>query len=88
MLEAKNIFVECVNSAGRPVKAVNDVSFGVPEGRLFTLLGPSHCGKTTTMRAIVDLERPCCRAGGNSAWRWHARARLLRSAWPSRVTPA
>jgi len=34
MLEVKNIFVEYVDSSGRPVKAVNDVSFGVPEGIL------------------------------------------------------
>ncbi|MES2977825.1 MAG: ABC transporter ATP-binding protein [Pseudomonadota bacterium] len=58
MLEVKNLFAEYVDSAGRSVKAVNDVSFNVPEGRLFTLLGPSGCGKTTTMRSIAGLERP------------------------------
>ena len=58
MLEVKNIFAEYIDSAGRIVKAVNDVSFDVPEGRLFTLLGPSGCGKTTTMRSIAGLERP------------------------------
>ena len=58
MLEVKNIFAEYIDSAGRTVKAVNDVSFDVPEGRLFTLLGPSGCGKTTTMRSIAGLERP------------------------------
>jgi len=58
MLKVKNLFAEYVDSAGRSVKAVNDVSFEVPEGRLFTLLGPSGCGKTTTMRSIAGLERP------------------------------
>ena len=58
MLEVKNLFAEYIDSAGRSVKAVNDVSFDVPEGRLFTLLGPSGCGKTTTMRSIAGLERP------------------------------
>ena len=40
------------------VKAAQDVSFDVPEGKLFTLLGPSGCGKTTTLRSIAGLERP------------------------------
>jgi iron(III) transport system ATP-binding protein len=35
------------------VKAAQDVSFDVPEGKLFTLLGPSGCGKTTTLRSIA-----------------------------------
>ncbi len=46
---------------GEIVKAAQDVSFEVPEGKLFTLLGPSGCGKTTTLRSIAGLERP--RAG-------------------------
>jgi iron(III) transport system ATP-binding protein len=40
------------------VKAAQDVSFAVPDGKLFTLLGPSGCGKTTTLRSIAGLEKP------------------------------
>ncbi len=40
------------------VRAARDISFTVPEGKLFTLLGPSGCGKTTTLRSIAGLERP------------------------------
>jgi iron(III) transport system ATP-binding protein len=40
------------------VKAAQNVTFDVPEGKLFTLLGPSGCGKTTTLRSIAGLERP------------------------------
>ena len=40
------------------VKAAQDVTFEVPEGKLFTLLGPSGCGKTTTLRSIAGLEKP------------------------------
>lgn len=40
------------------VRAARDISFNVPEGKLFTLLGPSGCGKTTTLRSIAGLERP------------------------------
>src|SRR5919197_2571803 len=38
--------------------AVDDVSFEIPDGRIFTLLGPSGCGKTTTMRCVAGLEKP------------------------------
>jgi len=40
------------------VKAAQNVSFEVPEGKLFTLLRPSGCGKTTTLRSIAGLEKP------------------------------
>jgi len=43
---------------GERVVAVGDVSFDVPDGKLFTLLGPSGCGKTTTLRCIAGLETP------------------------------
>lgn len=42
----------------KTVQAARNVSFSVPEGKLFTLLGPSGCGKTTTLRSIAGLERP------------------------------
>lgn len=38
------------------VRAVNDVSFDVPQGRLTVLLGPSGCGKSTILRMIAGLE--------------------------------
>ncbi|MEA2447814.1 MAG: iron(III) transport system ATP-binding protein [Actinomycetota bacterium] len=44
--------------AGEPIVAASDVSFEVPEGKLFTILGPSGCGKTTTLRCIAGLETP------------------------------
>ncbi|HWX09676.1 MAG TPA: ATP-binding cassette domain-containing protein, partial [Gaiellaceae bacterium] len=40
------------------VRALDGVSFAVPEGSLFTLLGASGSGKTTTLRTIAGLERP------------------------------
>lgn len=43
---------------GKPVRAVDDVSFEVPEGIFYTLLGPSGSGKTSTLRCIAGLERP------------------------------
>ena len=38
------------------VRAVDDVSFTVPQGRLTVLLGPSGCGKSTILRMIAGLE--------------------------------
>ena len=35
--------------------ACDRVSFEVPEGRFFTLLGPSGCGETTTLRCIAPV---------------------------------
>src|ERR1700733_3755414 len=47
-------------SPGRDItrNPVDGISFDVPEGQLFTLLGPSGCGKNTTLRMIAGLERP------------------------------
>jgi len=40
------------------IKAVDGVSFGVPRGRIVTLLGANGSGKTTTLRAITGLAAP------------------------------
>jgi iron(III) transport system ATP-binding protein len=58
VLSVRSLFTEYANERGAAVKAAQDVSFEVPEGKLFTLLGPSGCGKTTTLRSIAGLERP------------------------------
>lgn len=39
-------------------RAVDDVSFEVPEGNLVALLGPSGSGKSTILRVIAGLEQP------------------------------
>jgi iron(III) transport system ATP-binding protein len=58
VLSVRSLFTEYANERGDAVKAAQDVSFEVPEGKLFTLLGPSGCGKTTTLRSIAGLEKP------------------------------
>ncbi|MEO5960999.1 MAG: ABC transporter ATP-binding protein, partial [Opitutaceae bacterium] len=40
------------------VKAVNDVSFGIPKGQVAGLIGANGAGKTTTMRILATLDRP------------------------------
>jgi len=58
VLSVRSLFTEYADERGAAVKAAQNVSFEVPEGKLFTLLGPSGCGKTTTLRSIAGLERP------------------------------
>jgi peptide/nickel transport system ATP-binding protein len=43
---------------GRPVRAVEEVSFDVSRGEVFALVGESGCGKTTLGRCIVGLLPP------------------------------
>src|SRR6266568_548177 len=40
------------------VKAVDGISFHIPPGRTYGLVGESGCGKTTTARMILQVERP------------------------------
>lgn len=50
--------VKRFESNGRPVLAVDGVSFAVEPGEVFGLLGPNGAGKTTTLRMMVGLLRP------------------------------
>jgi len=40
------------------VSALRDVSFSVPEGALYALLGPNGSGKTTLLQILMGLRRP------------------------------
>ena len=44
--------------AKRVVSAVNDVSFQIMPGETFGLVGESGCGKSTTGRTIMRLNKP------------------------------
>ncbi len=50
MLEVLNLQV-----AYGAIQALDGISFGVPRGRIVTLLGANGSGKTTTLRAITGL---------------------------------
>ena len=64
LLELRNLVKEFPITAGvlqrkvASVKAVSDVSFSVPAGTTFGLVGESGCGKTTIGKMIVALEKP------------------------------
>ena len=65
LLDIRNLVKEYPITAGAilqrkvaAVHAVSDVSFSVPAGTTFGLVGESGCGKTTIGKMIVALERP------------------------------
>jgi peptide/nickel transport system ATP-binding protein len=65
LLDLRNLVKEYPVTAGAvlrrkvaAVHAVSDVSFSVPAGTTFGLVGESGCGKTTIGKMIVALERP------------------------------
>ncbi|MEO1140269.1 MAG: ABC transporter ATP-binding protein [Pseudomonadota bacterium] len=39
-------------------RAVDHVSFDVPQGSFFSILGPSGCGKTTLLRMVAGFQSP------------------------------
>jgi ABC-type sugar transport system ATPase subunit len=47
-----------VGKAYGSVRALDNLSFNVAEGRFFVLFGPSSVGKTTTLRTIAGLVTP------------------------------
>lgn len=50
--------LEAVTHRYGAVTALEDVSLGIDDGELVTLLGPSGCGKTTLLRIIAGFIRP------------------------------
>jgi oligopeptide/dipeptide ABC transporter ATP-binding protein len=55
------------------VKAIDDVSFSIRRGETLGLVGESGCGKTTTGRCVLQLERP---TAGSVLFEGHDLARL------------
>jgi len=53
ILEVKNL-----NVSYGGIKAVKEISFQVPKGKVVTLIGANGAGKSSTLRSIVGLVRP------------------------------
>jgi len=57
MLEFRGVGLTRENR-GTPVRVLDDVSFTVPPGTVYTILGPSGSGKSTLLRLAARLEDP------------------------------
>jgi ABC-2 type transport system ATP-binding protein len=53
-----SIIVENLSKNYSENKAVENISFKIPENEIVGLLGPNGCGKTTTMAMILGLLKP------------------------------
>ncbi len=74
-IEARNL----LKSFGRAA-AVREVSFAIPPGEIFGLVGPDGAGKTTTFRLLLGLLIPDAGdgfLGGFHSWAQARRARAL-----------
>ena len=60
--------VNNISKSYRQVRALNDVSFEVPEGSVFGILGPNGSGKTTLLGIIMDVLKA---NKGNFLWFGH-----------------
>ena len=56
-MAATIVFQEVSRTFG-DVRAVDGVSFAIPDGEFFAMLGPSGSGKTTCLRLIAGFEQP------------------------------
>ncbi len=57
-LEVENLVKVYQKRGQPPIRAVDGLSFSVPEGVTFGLLGPNGAGKTTTLKILSTLSRP------------------------------
>lgn len=53
-IEIKNL-IKTFDTAGGPLKVVDDISFNVADGEFVCLLGPSGSGKSVTLNCIAGL---------------------------------
>src|SRR5262249_57013697 len=56
--ESVLIQVEHLTKCYGPLRAVDDVSFGVARGEVAALLGPNGSGKSTLMRCLIGFFSP------------------------------
>src|ERR1044072_7013358 len=61
----------------RVVKAVDGLSFSIPRGTTFSIVGESGCGKSTVARMVVGLQAPTRGTFNFAKGRGRARAGAL-----------
>lgn len=63
VLEVRDLTVELDSRAGR-LRAVNEVSFSLPAGRVLVVLGESGSGKSMLLRTIIGIQPTSARVSG------------------------
>jgi ABC-2 type transport system ATP-binding protein len=58
-----------------PIKALDNVSFEVPKGSVFGILGPNGSGKTTLLGIVMDILKA---SSGNFLWNGQPGSELIR----------
>jgi sodium transport system ATP-binding protein len=58
MIETEGLTKHFPGPDGKPVAAVDDLTFTVQPGEVFGLLGPNGAGKTTTLRLLCTVLKP------------------------------
>jgi sodium transport system ATP-binding protein len=58
MIELEGLTKSFAGPDGKPVAAVDDLTFSVKPGEVFGLLGPNGAGKTTTLRMLCTVLKP------------------------------
>jgi NitT/TauT family transport system ATP-binding protein len=58
MIELVHVKRHFRRADGQEVRAVNDMSFVIPEGEFVCLVGPSGCGKSTLLQMLAGLLAP------------------------------
>ncbi len=58
MIEVNNVTIVYGDGA-HAVRAVDDITFKLAQGRSLALIGPSGCGKTSILFALAGLLHPC-----------------------------
>jgi sulfonate transport system ATP-binding protein len=57
-IELAGVTKRFMTPSGAPFTAIRDVSFTVPPGQFCAVVGPTGCGKSTTLSLVSGLDRP------------------------------
>ena len=70
LLEWNNVTVDFPFTAGKPLRALDEMSFSVAQGELVALVGPSGCGKTTALNVLAGQLTPRSGEVRWTTWPW------------------
>ena len=68
LLDVRNLTVE-FKTRGGPLKAVNNVSFGVGKGKILAILGESGSGKSMLLKTILGIQSQAGKVSGEVVMR-------------------